>query len=109
MKSTAPLVAVVMGSKSDWETMKNASDATVTTLSWPVLGDLIPPKSTDSLYRENLDYGTMKRTPLSTRLANRPPATRKHGACHCAGTARTAAARSAPAQRARRGRGVKAR
>src|ERR1700722_12282072 len=26
MSSTTPLVAVIMGSKSDWETMKNASD-----------------------------------------------------------------------------------
>jgi hypothetical protein len=51
-------------------TLKNGSDATITTLSWPVLGDMVPPESTDSLYRENLDYGTMKRTPLWPRMAN---------------------------------------
>jgi hypothetical protein len=51
-------------------TLKNVSDATITTLSWPVLGDVVPPGSTDSLYRENLDYGTMKRTPLWPRMAN---------------------------------------
>ena len=44
--------------------LQNASDATITTLSWPVLGDLVPPDNTDFLYRENFDYGTMKRTPL---------------------------------------------
>ena len=51
-------------------TLKNNSDATITTLSWPVLGDLVPPENADSLYRENLDYGTMKRTPLWPRMAN---------------------------------------
>ena len=50
--------------------LKNASDATITTLSWPVLGDLVPPDSADFLYRENLDYGTMKRTPLWPRTGN---------------------------------------
>jgi hypothetical protein len=50
--------------------LQNASDATVTTLSWPILGDLIPPSRKDFLCRENLDYGTMKRTPLWPRTAN---------------------------------------
>ena len=50
--------------------LKNASEATITTLSWPVLGDLVPPDGTDSLYRENLDYGTMKRTPLWPQTGN---------------------------------------
>jgi Domain of unknown function (DUF6259) len=51
-------------------TLKNLSDATITTLSWPVLGDLCPPDRTDFLNRENLDYGTMKRTPLWPRTGN---------------------------------------
>ena len=51
-------------------TLKNLSDATITTLSWPVLGDLCPPDKTDFLNRENLDYGTMKRTPLWPRTGN---------------------------------------
>jgi hypothetical protein len=51
-------------------TLKNLSDATITTLSWPVLGDLRPPDNTDFLNRENLDYGTMKRTPLWPRTGN---------------------------------------
>ncbi|HYY26769.1 MAG TPA: DUF6259 domain-containing protein [Chthoniobacterales bacterium] len=50
--------------------LKNGSDATITTLSWPVVGDLVPPAPTDSLFRENLDYGTMKRTPLWPRMGN---------------------------------------
>ena len=50
--------------------LQNASDATITTLSWPTLGDLVPPHPTDSLYRENLDYGTMKRTPLWPQTGN---------------------------------------
>jgi Domain of unknown function (DUF6259) len=50
--------------------LENASDATITTLSWPVLGDLVPPHPTDSLFRENLDYGTMKRTPLWPQTGN---------------------------------------
>ena len=49
---------------------QNASDATITTLSWPVLGDLVPPDNTDFLYRENFDYGTMKRTPLWPHTGN---------------------------------------
>jgi hypothetical protein len=51
-------------------TITNASDATITTLSWPVLGDLVPPDDTDFLCRENLDYGTMRRTSLWPRTAN---------------------------------------
>ncbi len=50
--------------------LRNASEATITTLSWPVLGDLVPPDSADVLNRENLDYGTMKRTPLWPRTGN---------------------------------------
>jgi hypothetical protein len=50
--------------------LQNSSDATITTLSWPILGDLVPPESTDFLYRENLDYGTMKRTPLWPQMGN---------------------------------------
>ncbi len=50
--------------------LQNASDATITTLSWPTLGDLVPPHPTDSLDRENLDYGTMKRTPLWPQTGN---------------------------------------
>ncbi len=50
--------------------LRNMSDATITTLSWPVLGDLAPPDPTDVLYRENLDYGTMKRTPLWPQMGN---------------------------------------
>jgi Domain of unknown function (DUF6259) len=50
--------------------LKNGSDATITTLSWPVLGDLVPPEGADFLFRENLDYGTMKRTPLWPRMGN---------------------------------------
>ena len=50
--------------------LQNASDATITTLSWPVLGDLVPPDNTDFLYRENFDYGTMKRTPLWPHTGN---------------------------------------
>ena len=50
--------------------LKNSSDATITTLSWPVLGDLVPPVGTESLCRENLDYGTMKRTPLWPQTGN---------------------------------------
>ena len=50
--------------------LKNESDATITTLSWPFLGDLVPPDDTDFLFRENLDYGTMKRTPLWPRMGN---------------------------------------
>ena len=50
--------------------LKNESDATITTLSWPVIGDLVPPVPTDSLFRENLDYGTMKRTPLWPQMGN---------------------------------------
>jgi Domain of unknown function (DUF6259) len=50
--------------------LENGSDATITTLSWPVLGDLVPPHPTDSLFRENLDYGTMKRTPLWPQTGN---------------------------------------
>jgi hypothetical protein len=50
--------------------LENASDATITTLSWPVLGDLVPPHPTDSLFRENLDYGTMKHTPLWPQTGN---------------------------------------
>ncbi|MBV9671677.1 MAG: hypothetical protein JO076_02480 [Verrucomicrobia bacterium] len=48
--------------------LKNQSDATVTTLSWPVIGDLVPPENADALFRDNLDYGTMKRTPLWPRM-----------------------------------------
>lgn len=68
--SLSTLVRLEQGRLTFSGRLSNASDATITTFSWPVLGDLAPPDSADFLYRENLDYGTMKRTPLWPQTAN---------------------------------------
>ncbi|HEY0790342.1 MAG TPA: hypothetical protein VGD78_04690, partial [Chthoniobacterales bacterium] len=50
--------------------LENQSAATVTTLSWPVLGDVSLPLGETTLERQNFDYGTFKRTPLLPCMAN---------------------------------------
>jgi hypothetical protein len=50
--------------------IKNDSDYRLETISWPILGDLSIPDGERTLYRENLDYGTLRRTPLFPYMKN---------------------------------------
>ncbi len=48
----------------------NRSDHVVNTVAWPCLGDVGLPDGETTLTRENLDYGTLRRTPLRPHMAN---------------------------------------
>jgi Domain of unknown function (DUF6259) len=50
--------------------IRNQSDYRLNTISWPFLGHLTLPKGATALVRENLDYGTLRQTPLLPRMKN---------------------------------------
>jgi hypothetical protein len=50
--------------------IRNRSDYRLNTISWPFLGHLTLPGGATALVRENLDYGTLRQTPLFPRMKN---------------------------------------
>jgi hypothetical protein len=50
--------------------IKNNSDYRLDTITWPIVGDLSIPAGERTLYRENIDYGTLRRTPLFPAMKN---------------------------------------
>lgn len=50
--------------------LKNSGSYRLETVSWPVIGDFTRPAGDQTLMRENLDYGTLRRTPLYPQMKN---------------------------------------
>lgn len=50
--------------------LRNRGPYQLETLSWPIIGDFTRPQGAHSLFRENLDYGTMRRTPIFPNMKN---------------------------------------
>ena len=64
------IVELVSGRLEFKGEIRNRSNYQLNTISWPFLGHLTLPKGATTLVRENLDYGTLRQTPLFPRMKN---------------------------------------